>query len=240
MFFQTSSVWGSLIAAFALGIGRNSTTDISEESLAKCGANYCPWSLEDQEETEEEEVVEENFETTQTQIYTLAGIYLACSLIGPLIIALLVDPLSQLGETESQQTATKDLLIATAKQLKKRKQLLLIPLTIWSGLEQGFFGADFTAGYVSCAYGVDQVGYVVMTFGLCDAFCSMALSLLIRKVGRIPIFCLGAIVNLLVILVFFEWMPNPDEFHVVFVLAGLWGVADAIWQTQINGKHTAK
>ena len=195
MFFQTSSVWGSLIASYALGIGRN-TTEISEESLSQCGANYCPWSLEEKDEdTLEQENVEDNFETTKTQIYTLAGIYLACSLIGPLIIALLVDPLSKFGEVESQQTDAKDLLIATAKQLKKKKQLLLIPLTIWSGLEQGFFGADFTAGYVSCAYGVDQVGYVIVTFGVCDAFCSMALSLLVRRVGRIPIFCLGAIGN---------------------------------------------
>ena len=29
--------------------------------------------------------------------------------------------------------------------MRHKKQLLLIPLTIWSGLEQGFFGADFTA-----------------------------------------------------------------------------------------------
>jgi hypothetical protein len=29
--------------------------------------------------------------------------------------------------------------------MKKHYQQLLIPLTIWSGLEQGFFGADFTA-----------------------------------------------------------------------------------------------
>ena len=38
-----------------------------------------------------------------------------------------------------------ELLIVTAKQMRKKKQFLLIPLTIWSGLEQGFFGADFTA-----------------------------------------------------------------------------------------------
>ena len=47
------------------------------------------------------------------------------------------------------------------------------------------------------------------------------------------------LVNLLVIVALFEWRPNPDEFYVVFVLAGLWGVSDAIWQTQINGKHKA-
>ena len=37
------------------------------------------------------------------------------------------------------------LVAATMKHMKKNYQQLLIPITIWSGLEQGFFGADFTA-----------------------------------------------------------------------------------------------
>jgi hypothetical protein len=36
------------------------------------------------------------------------------------------------------------LLISTAKHMHDRNQLLLIPLTIWSGLEQSFLGAQFT------------------------------------------------------------------------------------------------
>ncbi len=36
------------------------------------------------------------------------------------------------------------LLISTIKHMKSRNQLLLIPLTIWSGLEQSFLGAQFT------------------------------------------------------------------------------------------------
>ena len=38
-----------------------------------------------------------------------------------------------------------ELLIATFRHLKNPFQILLIPLTMWSGFEQGFFGADFTA-----------------------------------------------------------------------------------------------
>ena len=37
------------------------------------------------------------------------------------------------------------LVAATMKHMKKHSQQLLIPLTVWSGLEQGFFGADYTA-----------------------------------------------------------------------------------------------
>ena len=51
----------------------------------------------------------------------------------------------RLGAEDSEEKSAKELLSATGKQMLKKKQLLLIPLTIWSGLEQGFFGADFTA-----------------------------------------------------------------------------------------------
>lgn len=34
----------------------------------------------------------------------------------------------------------------------------------------------------------------------------------------------------------FVWRPNPDYYSVFFIIPGLWGMADAVWQTQINGK----
>jgi len=36
------------------------------------------------------------------------------------------------------------LLISTVKHMRNINQLFLIPLTIWSGLEQSFLGAQFT------------------------------------------------------------------------------------------------
>ena len=48
-------------------------------------------------------------------------------------------------ETDSEQKSTKTLLIATFSHMTKIKQIFIIPLTIWSGLEQGFLQADFTA-----------------------------------------------------------------------------------------------
>lgn len=32
------------------------------------------------------------------------------------------------------------------------------------------------------------------------------------------------------------WKPHPDQMPVFFVFPALWGMADAIWQTQTNGK----
>ena len=74
---------------------------------------------------------------------------MALSFGAALILALLVDPLTRFGENErreqtEQQTGFK-LLIATFRHMLKKKQILIIPITFWSGIEQGFFGADFTA-----------------------------------------------------------------------------------------------
>ncbi len=50
--------------------------------------------------------------------------------------------------------------------------MLLIPLTIWSGVEQGFFGSEFTAAYITCAFGVENVGYVLVAYSAVDAIFS--------------------------------------------------------------------
>ena len=57
--------------------------------------------------------------------------------------------LSRYGEAERENEKEKksgvQLLVATFKHMRKPYQLLIIPLTFWSGVEQGFFAADFTA-----------------------------------------------------------------------------------------------
>ncbi|CAG0895623.1 unnamed protein product [Darwinula stevensoni] len=91
--------------------------------------------------------------------------------------------------------------------------------------------------FVSCAWGTHNIGYVLICYGVVDALCSLGFGYLIKLVGRIPIFVLGALINAGVIIVLFTWAPNPDNVVVFFVLAGGWGMADAVWQTQINALY---
>lgn len=44
----------------------------------------------------------------------------------------------------SKELSGIQLLSATAYQLKKPNQQLLIPITLWIGMEQAFIGADYT------------------------------------------------------------------------------------------------
>lgn len=47
---------------------------------------------------------------------------------------------------------------------------------------------------------------------------------------------LGTIIHGGIVIVMLFWRPHPESPIVFFAIAGLWGVGDAVWQTQINGK----
>lgn len=101
------------------------------------------------------------------------------------------------------------MLSATFNQLKKPNQQLLIPLTVFIGMEQAFIGADFTQvplpkifvenrhkifflqAYVSCALGIHLIGYVMICFGVVNAICSIVFGSIMKYIGRIPILALG-------------------------------------------------
>lgn len=89
---------------------------------------------------------------------------------------------------------------------------------------------------MSCGLGVHMVGYVMICYGVCDAICSITFSPLVKMLGRVPIFTMGALINLGIVITLRYWMPHPDDVVLFFVMAGLWGVSDAVWQTQINGE----
>ena len=60
---------------------------------------------------------------------------------------------------------------------------------------------------------------------------------MIKLIGRLPIFILGACINFAVIITMLTWTPTVSSVGVVYVLAALWGIGDAIWQTQINALY---
>jgi hypothetical protein len=249
-FFQCNSILGNIISTSVLSSGTEVSAELTDADMLKCGSAYCPAQLiasANITETPEavasagDDIDNDNFKTDITKIYIIAGIYLFCSISSALIIAFFVDPLTRFGEDERKEGKEKltgtQLLVATFRHMKKKNQILIIPLTFWSGVEQGFFGADFTAGFVTCAYGVHVVGRVLIVFGVCDALASVGFGFIIKLIGRLPIFILGACINFAVIITMLTWSPTVSSVGVVYVLAALWGVGDAIWQTQINALY---
>ncbi len=58
-----------------------------------------------------------------------------------------------------------------------------------------------------------------------------------RRLGRPLVFLLGATVNAAALGLLFAWKPEPGERYVIYLVAAMWGAADAVWQTQINSLY---
>lgn len=233
MIFQSGQITGNIISSVILSPGGDQNhTIISEEQLKICGANYCNQQIPFDTNT----TANTTSAITNEQKYMLYGIYLACAFVAALIIAIIVDPLIRSEDSKNSGASGFDLslVLATFKHMKNTKQILLIPLTIYSGIEQAFMTGDFTKAMVTCSLGVHNVGYVMVCYGVCDAICSIGFSPLVKKIGRIPIYSFGAALNIAVAITILLWQPDTNNKIIFYVLSGMWGMADAIWQTQIN------
>ncbi|XP_077148914.1 protein unc-93 homolog A-like isoform X2 [Ranitomeya variabilis] len=123
------------------------------------------------------------------------------------------------------------------KHLRDKRQCLLIPLTMFSGFEQGFIASDFTKSYVTCILGLKYVGFVIICFGVTNSVCAAIFGKLTQYTGRVPLFLLGAAINIGCIIGFLIWKPATGNFAVFFVMSGLWGIADAVWQTLLSSLY---
>ncbi|XP_037772642.1 UNC93-like protein [Penaeus monodon] len=235
LFFQSTQVWGNVISSTVLSVGLENEHK-AEEDLQACGYHFCPWdehahTASTNDSSGNKEVI------PQWQRYTMSGIYLGFVVLSALIILIFVDPLESFDKGQRLEVSNTQLIVNTFNHVRHPYQLLIIPLTIWSGVEQEFLSADYTAAYVSCGLGVHMVGATIICYGICDMLCSLGFTPLVRRLGRIPVFSFGAVVNVGVIITLRFWTPRPDDLVLFFVLAGLWGVADAVWQTQINALY---
>jgi MFS family permease len=121
------------------------------------------------------------------------------------------------------------LILATTTQMKHPYQLLLIPITIFSGLEQGFLSTDFTQAFITCSWGVHNVGYVLICYGAVDAILSISFGPVVRRFGRVPVYTLGAFINVAMVGTMLWWKPDPDTPYVLFIIGACWGASDAVW-----------
>ncbi|XP_019878966.1 UNC93-like protein isoform X2 [Aethina tumida] len=228
--WQTAELWGNLISSLVLSNPHGSGSSSNSTDYDLCGANFCVTEADGSRPADRE-------------IYEISTIYLTCIIVAVVLIAIMVDPLSRYGEKQRRNSTSQpeltgvQLLAATFTQLRKPYQQLLIPITIWIGMEQAFIGADFTQAYVSCAMGVSHVGFVMISFGVVNAICSLLFGSVMKYIGRAPIIIFGAIVHTVLQIWLLLWRPHPDSPIAFFIASGLWGVGDSVWQTQVNGLY---
>lgn len=51
---------------------------------------------------------------------------------------------------------------------------------------------------------------------------------------------LGAVVHATLVIILLYWRPDKNNPYIFFGMSGMWGVGDAVWQTQVNGEFSIK
>ncbi|NXH42050.1 UN93A protein, partial [Dicaeum eximium] len=229
--FQTSGVWGNLISSLILSQSSNKA-EISEEALECCGAYDCLTDTTNSTGSER---------PSNSLIYTLVGVYTACGVIAVLLVIIFLDQIkSDQAETEKEKLEAPSFcssFLATFCHLKDKRQCLLIPLTMYSGFEQAFLAGDYSKSYTTCALGIHYVGYMMICFAGVNSLCSLLFGRISQFTGRKLLFALAAGLNTGCMITLLLWKPHPKQLAVFFVIPALWGVSDAVWQTQTNALY---
>ncbi|MBN3314452.1 UN93A protein, partial [Atractosteus spatula] len=247
LIFQSSAVWGNLMSSLIFGQDTE-IAEIPEEGLKFCGAGSCEYTGE---------AAGNSTRPPDTLVYTLLGSYIGVGVLAMIFVAVFLDNLDRDAAREFRDNRDPfwTVFLATFKHLSDKRQILLIPLTMYSGFEQGFLAGDYTKGsyflkltyyfysqlsfqyYVTCALGIHFVGFVMICFGATNSLCSYAFGKLAQYTGRAALFGLATVSNFSIIIALLLWKPHPDQLAVFFVFPALWGMADAVWQTQTNALY---
>lgn len=131
LIFQSGQIWGNLISSLVLQQGIKDT--FRENAGEVCGARFCtPPPSSDGEEYRRGLVI------------TLLSIYVGIGVFAVLFVLVMLDRLTGGLDRRKAQESSVNLLIATIKHLRDKRMILVLPLTLFSGLEQAFTFGDFT------------------------------------------------------------------------------------------------
>lgn len=97
-------------------------------------------------------------------------------MLAVLLIVIFLDQIkSEQAETEKEILETPSFwstFLATFQHLKDKRQCLLIPLTMYSGFEQGFLSGDYTKVWMT------KKIYFCLVFFFCVCLCVLLLHLI--------------------------------------------------------------
>lgn len=160
--FQSSQIWGNWLSSAMLDpeTWDGNDTDSSYMHLTSDEADfyslhnpiykYCGGTWNSCRGADLDRTNNTNFRSPSPKGYhKLVGLWIACVLTAALLVAVLFDQLDSDAEMLKDGNREKpriefNLFKSTLKHLKSPHQVALIPLTIYSGLEQAFVAADFT------------------------------------------------------------------------------------------------
>jgi MFS family permease len=163
----------------------------------------------------------------------LWGVYSASAAAGILLMCVLTPHRPE----ESVRPTVVQLLTSTARLLAEPRMLLIVPLLLYSGVEQGFWSSDFTASIIKPVLGRDWIGWIMAVYGGTNALTSFSMGLLVDKQPRsrypLVLFALGLQLAVLASLLYLDRTDRLANLSrgLFFAIAAVWGVGDGILTT---------
>ncbi|KAL3858080.1 hypothetical protein ACJMK2_012694 [Sinanodonta woodiana] len=216
MAFQSTQIWGNVISSGVLHEG-GSNAGHSNDS---CGANYSHTTV----------ALQGPHTLAQWRQDLLISIYLGFTIIGLVLTIVFLKPLKDKGP--SGFSIGRQLLATLRLLVTNLNMALLVPFSMYTGIEQVIMYAEFTKAYVTCKLGISYVGMTMICFGVVNTVGSPLIGMVGKYIGRQMLCYIATALNLGMLAVMLYWTPDQNEIYVFFFVPGVWGLADAIWQTQ--------
>ncbi|PIO68051.1 hypothetical protein TELCIR_10178 [Teladorsagia circumcincta] len=230
MIVHGGQVFGNLLSSFIMTAAMKTPQPL-DQVYKTCGHAF-PSNL-----SELTEIAAQNLERPNNRVYlSVCLTFLASAIVAVMIVSMFLNALHKdVVNRGKAPMFDAPILKQTLMNCRNAKIMLLVPLTVFNGVEQAFVIGIFTKAFVACGLGVPQIGFVCTAFGISDAICSLVFGPLIKLFGRMPLFVFGAVNNMLMIVTLMIWPLNPADKAILYVAATVWGMADGVWNTQING-----
>ena len=90
---------------------------------------------------------------------------------------------------------------------------------------------------MTCTINPKYIGLVYTAFGVCASLSSIAVGPVVTLIGRSLTLLVGACINSALLIFMLVWQPTEDQLLLLSVVAGLWGVCEAIWLTQTSALY---
>ncbi|XP_077982421.1 protein unc-93 homolog A-like [Glandiceps talaboti] len=161
--------------------------------------------------------------------YVLLGCYVIFGIAALAIVVFFVEDLKNPDSNEDKIKPVKK-LGTTLKLWACHRMLLLIPFSFHTGLNLAFIMGDFPKSYISCAIGVNMVGYIFICYGTSSVLVQCLLCATGHILGRVIPMLLAfmSLLSCYILLLVLEPTQTTLTVVLLFVIAAIWGAADGI------------
>ncbi|CAL1292380.1 unnamed protein product [Larinioides sclopetarius] len=225
LIYQTCHVWGNLLSYYVLRIGAVEDEMGVSNTSCHCGFDFCNFQTN---------CSTNNLREPREDLRNLlTGIFVAISVLAVIFILFGLD---EVKNRKKNVTISWKYIAATCNQIKDKRQLLLIPMSLNIGVMQGFVMGDFTKDYVACAWRVHHVGLVTACLGATLALSSSVSGCLVKHLGRRTIFLAAKGLNIAAVIAMYLWKPTSSETYMFFIVSGMLGAVMGTFWSQLRGE----